>query len=678
MNELGFCQIICLLLLYILKEYAPTISGANVGMSRSYQLVLSLLWMSAVRGLLKEKFNCFTSQLAALTLELQTTKAVLAGRHVQGGNDHGIPFSMPLDVPKFNGSNPDSWIFSINEYISLLETTPERRLRIIGFNLEGDATKWYRWMTRNKLITSWDGLKGSVQNRFGPSKYEDLQGALSCCTQGLKPTIQRELLISKPTSLGNAFGLARVTEARFADHWSTPAVATMRGANTVNQTPTLLPLAIKWISLAERQERLNKGLCFNCDNKWVRGHKCYGKLLLIMADEDDESTGSDAYAEEDEALESGDISILNSLVGHDSPRSLQLWGTVGASEVHVLIDNGSTHSFMRPDVVERMCLPLTATKVFKVYIGSGETLLCESFCAQVPIKLQGFSMDVDLYVLPMQGPDVVLGIQWLQKLGKATHDYAHQTMEFTLANKTYSLQEATSKGHSEIDQLLIQFDSLFQCLQEHKFFIKKSKCVFGAATLEYLGHIISNNGVEMDPKKITTVIDWPVPANQRQKDRFKWGELEFRAFEVRTNHKSIKELMQQVIQTPLQQKYVRKLMGFDFVIEYKPGASNQAADALSLVEVFMAIVVKHHGIPKTIMSNRDLISVSKSWKQLFQFSGNGIEEVSDLPKELYEGYPLEQPLTVCDARTVLRNSNTTNIGAMGRRVSGRSYLGMVI
>nr|GEV00634.1 Ty3/gypsy retrotransposon protein [Tanacetum cinerariifolium] len=38
-----------------------------------------------------------------------------------------------------------------------------------------------------------------------------------------------------------------------------------------------------------------------------------------------------------------------------------------------------------------------------------------------------------------------------------------------------------------------------------------------------------------------------------------------------------------VIQTPLQQKYVRKLMGFDFVIEYKAGASNQVADALSRV-----------------------------------------------------------------------------------------------
>nr|GEY72706.1 Ty3/gypsy retrotransposon protein [Tanacetum cinerariifolium] len=53
-----------------------------------------------------------------------------------------------------------------------------------------------------------------------------------------------------------------------------------------------------------------------------------------------------------------------------------------------------------------------------------------------------------------------------------------------------------------------------------------------------------------------------------------------RRFKIRTDHKSIKELMQ-VIQTPIQPKYVWKLMGFDFVVEYKPGVANQVADALS-------------------------------------------------------------------------------------------------
>ena len=233
---------------------------------------------------------------------------------------------MRLDVPKFNGADPESWIFAINEYFQLLETRADQRLRIIGFNLEGDAAEWYRWMTRNKLITSWDGFVENVRNRFGPSKYEDPQGALSKLLQtgtvaqyqgefgklmnrvtdisetllisfyisGLKPNLQRELLVSRPITLGEAFSLARITEARLEDQRSPTVVHTTNVATSVVTqrqpttcfsvascdvdvgkppllpTPTQAttntnaqPLAIKWISPAERQECLNKGLCFN-------------------------------------------------------------------------------------------------------------------------------------------------------------------------------------------------------------------------------------------------------------------------------------------------------------------------------------------------------------------------------------------------------------------------------
>ena len=54
-------------------------------------------------------------------------------------------------------------------------------------------------------------------------------------------------------------------------------------------------------------------------------------------------------------------------------------------------------------------------------------------------------------------------------------------------------------------------------------------------------------------------------------------------FVIRTDHKSIKELLQQVVQTLDQQIYIRKLLGYHFRIEYKPGCTNLAADALSRV-----------------------------------------------------------------------------------------------
>ncbi|GKA44011.1 ty3-gypsy retrotransposon protein [Tanacetum coccineum] len=44
-------------------------------------------------------------------------------------------------------------------------------------------------------------------------------------------------------------------------------------------------------------------------------------------------------------------------------------------------------------------------------------------------------------------------------------------------------------------------------------------------------------------------------------------------------------------------------------------------NAHKVAEVFLEIVIKHHGLPKTIVSDRDPIFVSKFWNQLFLLSG---------------------------------------------------------
>ncbi|GKF64670.1 hypothetical protein Tco_0188118 [Tanacetum coccineum] len=85
--------------------------------------------------------------------------------------------------------------------------------------------------------------------------------------------------------------------------------------------------------------------------------------------------------------------------------------------------------------------------------------------------MQGVTMEVDLYVLSMQGPDVVLRIQWLQKLGKVTHDYATQTMEFTILNTTYSLKGDASLRMKKISlhqmQALLDQDKVYGVYEIH-------------------------------------------------------------------------------------------------------------------------------------------------------------------------------------------------------------------
>jgi hypothetical protein len=50
-------------------------------------------------------------------------------------------------------------------------------------------------------------------------------------------------------------------------------------------------------------------------------------------------------------------------------------------------------------------------------------------------------------------------------------------------------------------------------LQDNSLFAKRSKCVFGKNKVEYLGHIISSEGVSIDPTKIFAVQAWPIPKN---------------------------------------------------------------------------------------------------------------------------------------------------------------------
>lgn len=62
----------------------------------------------------------------------------------------------------------------------------------------------------------------------------------------------------------------------------------------------------------------------------------------------------------------------------------------------------------------------------------------------------------------------------------------------------------------------------------------------------------------------------------------KWRQyLLGKYFIIQTDQKSIQELLMQTIHTPEQQVHIRKLLGYDFRIEYKAGINNKAADALS-------------------------------------------------------------------------------------------------
>lgn len=64
--------------------------------------------------------------------------------------------------------------------------------------------------------------------------------------------------------------------------------------------------------------------------------------------------------------------------------------------------------------------------------------------------MQGITISVDLYVLPLRGLDIVLGVQWLEKLGKVMTDYKEGTMQFAWGDGSVTLQTRIDEQPKEI------------------------------------------------------------------------------------------------------------------------------------------------------------------------------------------------------------------------------------
>ncbi|XP_043714700.1 uncharacterized protein LOC122663059 [Telopea speciosissima] len=838
------------------------------------------------------------------------------------------PRYMRLKMPRFDGTDPSGWIFKAQQFFDYHSTPADQRLIIASFHMDGAALSWYQWMSANGLLQDWPPFLASLATRFGPSLFEDHRGALSKLTQmgtvaeyqsrfealsnkvsgipepflisffisGLKPDLNRELLVAQPTSLVHAISLARLYEEKFlASRQSFKPSWPKLGppsADPILKTPpppaSAGPVFKPRLSPHEMKARRDKGLCYNCDEKFVAGHRCKGKLFMLSLDDSqlieviDNNLDVAHGATSTDDIEAVPEISFHALASQFNPKTLRLNGFFNEHQLHILIDSGSTHNFIQESVAIATNCPICPTKAFKVYIGNGDFLMCNQQCKGVSLRVQGSVFLVDLFVLPIKGASIVLGIQWLETLGPVLTDYKKLSMEFTLGgspirlvgepvlndavlhvsqlkklisrsegasffhlkveidndlmepswhllpHRVQSVLQRFSKVFAEphtlpphrntdhnihlvpgaqpvnvhpyryphfqknemerfpiptIDELLdelngatvfskldlragyhqirvktqdiektgfrthdghyeflvmpfgltnapatfqatmnslfkpflrkfvtVFFDDIFvysktledhllhlsevlQCLTDNQFLAKGSKCQFCQSSLGYLGHLISSNGVEPDPTKISAIMEWPLPMNIKQlrgflgltgyyrrfvrhyahiaspltdmlkKDCFSWtdnAKLSFEAlkhamtpvlafpnflkvfevetdasgvgigavliqeghpiaffskklcdhmrqasayvrelyalpqavqkwrhyllgrhFLIKTDHRSLKHLLTQVIPTPEQHLFLSKLLGYSYTIIYKPGKENVVADSLS-------------------------------------------------------------------------------------------------
>ena len=76
----------------------------------------------------------------------------------------------------------------------------------------------------------------------------------------------------------------------------------------------------------------------------------------------------------------------------------------------------------------------TPTEPFKVMVGNIAYIEYAGFCPNIPLVVQIVTFQVPFYIFPIQGVDVVIGVQLLQTLGLFEADFTLTYFESHILN----------------------------------------------------------------------------------------------------------------------------------------------------------------------------------------------------------------------------------------------------
>ncbi|OIT39306.1 hypothetical protein A4A49_36299 [Nicotiana attenuata] len=142
------------------------------------------------------------------------------------------------------------------------------------------------------------------------------------------------------------------------------------------------------ISIEEMNEKRAIGLCYFCNEKYVPGHRCNNSKQLYILELEEIEEGH--YIGEEQELEIQDEGInllessqgieqmeisIHALNGSLGYRTLKVTGYHARKALSILIDTGSSHNFIDPELVKHLGCKLQSTKPQLVAATNGNMMV---------------------------------------------------------------------------------------------------------------------------------------------------------------------------------------------------------------------------------------------------------------------------------------------------------------
>lgn len=169
-----------------------------------------------------------------------------------------------------------------------------------------------------------------------------------------------------------------------------------------------------------KAHRRSLGLCYKCNAKWSKDHRCPPEVLhavqalwdLCGDEEDDVQLPSSEHPTPTEQL---CLAISKAAVtGVPSARTMQLMGYIDNFPVVILVDSGTSSSIINSEIADRLTSAEMVPLSVSVQIAGGGILHSSKLIKQLCWSVGPCSFKTDFRVLSLATFDVIVGMDWLE------------------------------------------------------------------------------------------------------------------------------------------------------------------------------------------------------------------------------------------------------------------------
>ncbi|XP_026443343.1 uncharacterized protein LOC113343331 [Papaver somniferum] len=130
---------------------------------------------------------------------------------------------------------------------------------------------------------------------------------------------------------------------------------------------------------------------------------------------------------------------LHALTGIISDDTIRIPRSINKKNISILIDTGSTNSFIDSALAKELKCPVEQTASLLVTVENCDKTISSGICSQLNWSMQRHKFCGDLRLLPLGGRDIVLGADWLRNLGDVLFNLSKLCITFKYKGKKITL-----------------------------------------------------------------------------------------------------------------------------------------------------------------------------------------------------------------------------------------------